>query len=134
MNREKILQAADYIEKVNGIFDMEVWCEEDAECGTAACIAGWVCIMEGVSSNDEGFTYYPEEAQKILGLDRERGEALFAPDGDSDEFEVEHPWSPYCATKEQGARVLRLLAETGEVRWKEVMNDDWRTTQAHRAP
>lgn len=50
MNVQLLLQICDRIAKHPEAFKMESWAEQ-TECGTAACVAGYACILSGVQPN-----------------------------------------------------------------------------------
>jgi len=116
MNKERILQLADVIEKkphrrrfnrsspnkkLTG-FNMSEW-----HCGTVGCIAGWTQHLfgTGTPNYDSGI-----EAAKLLGLHDRAATDLFIPGK-----------AIFCTLDEvkprQAAAVLRHLAETGKVDW-----------------
>jgi len=118
MNKENILAVADAIEthsvpdlgfNMGGYF-FEGEDADDGKCGTVACIAGWTCKVLGEPSNEyeHGWT-----AGDHLGLDHEQRTLLFTPRG----------WlgSPEIFKARHAVRVLRHLAETGEVDWAKAM-------------
>ena len=47
-----------------------------AKCGTAACIAGWACLLEG---QEPQLSYVADEARTLLGLNNAQAEVLFSP-------------------------------------------------------
>lgn len=59
------------------------------ECGTVACFAGWACLLAGHSpqemepwaGDDVG-----DEAERLLGLDEEDGDRLFAGENTLDDL------------------------------------------------
>lgn len=69
-------------------FDMLDWWQEEDDCGTAACIAGWACNLSGWTRDlDDSFQCtkgdardsVPEVAQRELGLNRIQAVRLFYP-------------------------------------------------------
>jgi hypothetical protein len=123
VNRENVLKVAEAIEnhsiKWLG-FNMSfigTTADEDHpdrlnSCQTIACIAGWTkAVLEPVGSSAE-FLHWTErhfthDVADLLGLDGYESAELFLPD------RVE--WD--TITPAQAVRVLRHLAETGEVDW-----------------
>lgn len=82
-------------------------------CKTAACIAGWVCAWEKDLPTEIEFSGdcimanpYIEKAREHMGLPLEQARTLFLG------FDCSRPYS-----KEAVAKVMRHLAETGEVDW-----------------
>lgn len=115
MNKQKILEIADFIEKLPPEqFDMDLYGIETEKCGTIACIAGWVCLNNGCTvddnenfKDDNGDRIDPSFfAQRILEIERWQANSLFYPQG-----------ANRSATPEKAAATLRILAETGAVRW-----------------
>ncbi|SHQ57692.1 Uncharacterised protein [Mycobacteroides abscessus subsp. abscessus] len=97
----------------------------EVSCGTAACVAGWACQMEGdkfsisrfelmgapskvtadfVRSEDGEVHFIADRAREILGLDRETSNIVFC-----------EAWS----TK-QVLKILKALIKTGEIPQKYV--------------
>lgn len=120
MNKERLLQLADHIELLllPYQFSMKDWFQEDKQCGTVACVAGWATQLwpeeiqhcPGTAKID-----YSISAANMLGLDEETAANLFAPVPPTD---VQH-LSPYFGDRRKdAARVLRQLAETGTVDWR----------------
>ena len=104
MNRERVLELADWIEKLPPEdFDMTTWRHG---CQSPACIAGhaFALFEPKLFANTIGSEY--SRAKSALGLNRRRAADLFTPDGLMDR-----------TTNIQAARVLRHLAETGVVDW-----------------
>lgn len=59
-----------------------------AKCGTAACIAGWTCLLQ-LKPTETGEFYgvdYFQHAQELLGLSEAQAEVLFMPDAWPVEF------------------------------------------------
>lgn len=116
MNKQKILDLADFIENLPPKqFNMAVYGVAH-ECGTIACIAGWAAVLEGATvDKHESFHILGEWigahkfAAKALGINEKTSLDLFTP---IDEHE-----SLSDITKEQAVKTLRKLAETGEVDW-----------------
>lgn len=132
MNKEAILKVADAIEQhsVPGLaFNMNYTYREgvgytpspdqdrmvvEGSCGSCACFIGWTNLTIQDDGPSLGFGD-PASAARKLGFeydDDDEGKALtstrlFYP--------PVHTWSH--VTPEQGVRVLRHLAETGEVDW-----------------
>jgi hypothetical protein len=118
MNKANVLRVADaieraelapefgfnmnYVEAARGMFGARDMTGK--ECGSIGCIAGWCVRLDGGSSYRHAFAH----AQEWLDLDDGRADALFEPD-------VLENWQDITA--EHAVRVLRHLAETGEVSW-----------------
>lgn len=110
MNHEAIIELANALEQglPNVRFDLFDWLELRS-CGTQACIAGHAVILR------KGLAYASKmnahrialEAEEILGLDRGKANDLFTP----------APGEGYLNDPRRAARVLRHLAETGDVDW-----------------
>lgn len=117
MNIDKINKLADFIEAQDADdlgFDMRYWNPVLAGshgCGTVACIAGWTCAMERPDLSYWSWGGTP--AAEILGLDDPMAHELFTPCSGSlpSGLEYKHIKPPHAV------RVLRNLAETGEVDW-----------------
>lgn len=111
MNIEKIKATAALLRKTSpSKFDMAAFAYTKFDCGTCACIAGWVYISDhpnvlNVRKADfEAFDY----ARDALGLTQEQAVTLFLPPN----------MSVMRATPEEAARVLDNLVATGEVDWR----------------
>ena len=119
MNQERIRQIAADI-RVAEHFDMDIfWFKHPipAECGTPACIAGFVCARYASESPawkaallDKPISNTADIAQQILDLDDLDAEQLFAPEGLFD-GRVEY-------TRDMAVATLERLADTGEVDWQ----------------
>lgn len=127
MNRERLLELADHIEKMpmwrgplrdlwnshteTHYFSIDHYAEKSQSCGTVCCIAGETVRLWGpqfplerASSLDPG---YCETAGRLLGLDREQEQHLFLP-----------PLRrQFSFTPKVSASCIRHLAETGRVEW-----------------
>lgn len=117
MNVERILQLADFIEKLPPErFDITLWIyaprclasyeELIQDCGTCACIGGWTQIL--FNAPYESTLEYSHSAFELLGLTEPEAERLFCPP----DF---HDSSLY--PQDRVVRTLRRLAETGEILW-----------------
>jgi hypothetical protein len=126
MNKENILKVADAIEnatlaKEHGIgFNMVSFYDDESgvgfdhteyKCYTVACIAGWAAIMSGGHETVRSPTPsdISKEAQNYLGLSLCEADDLFCASGtrvDMDDI-----------TSQDAVKVLRHLAETGDVDW-----------------
>ena len=103
MNHENVLKVADRIENLPyakaswaSVGKPEAFCMATA-CGTACCVAGWVCWI----FREEA---YRTGTRAILGLNQDQAQALFKPPG----FDrIRHDGS-------QAAQVLRLMAAAGD--------------------
>lgn len=107
-------------------FDMTNWFSRNQayECGTAACVAGWVVhansnleipdlidIGKGKNGN------IPERARELLHISRaEAGRLFFAEASDLDELQF------YNVKIEHAILVLEHLRETGEVAWAKAFS------------
>lgn len=130
MNKDAILTLADIIEqqslpKVR--FDMSTYGDHDVTadeeiCGTVCCIAGTAVIALGnVPAEDvaSALVFLPKigkdikgYAAELLGLDVTQKYDLFEP-----RWSLIHK-DLRKVTKEEAARTLRHLAETGRVDWQ----------------
>lgn len=119
MNVENILKTAEVLRSpaAQDHFALNSWFENLAgrrpaeaitECGTTACIAGWVQIIFDPDNDDD--TGAREVGQGILDLTDEQATALFLP------FEDRF----YRASPDDAADVLEHLAKTGVVNWAEA--------------
>lgn len=117
MDKERILHLADVIEKgsdqlgFNMAFYEYLTSNPDLDmsghkCGTVACIAGWA--VHTFPPDDRYATAWTA-ARDQLGLTTFQADQLFEPSVDA-AYEK--------ATPEIAAKVLRHLAETGEVEWE----------------
>ncbi len=127
MNVDKILNLANVIERAGEDgkrgFCMSTYSSIDRgaadhsghNCGTVACIAGWLYAIEvadGEITERANFQAFGT-AMRSLELDEHVAAALFTPMGDMFHY----------GTSTQAARVLRILAATGQVMWHEVYYD-----------
>lgn len=141
MNKERLLELADLLEseKVVGHFDMDYFfksynlsvpththklgaAEALNVCGTVACIAGWA--VAAFNPKLQGFQIdYEQIAADLLGLRYEQADRLFTPSDNGDDCDPEdEDRSPYAASAKQAAKVVRHLAETGEVDWSKAFD------------
>lgn len=101
MNKEHVLAVAAAIEKHPEKFDMTNW------CGTACCIAGFAYRLSGSTSDD--IVHAAAE-----WLDIQEPMNLFIPLIDvTGPLRDIKPWA--------AVHVLRELAETGEIRWPQIV-------------
>lgn len=126
MNKERLLLLANLIEgnkalEVDGIsmdFDMAEFGGpiDDADCKTAACIAGWAVLQfdgkEGYSSvmaDPQRMEAVQSRAAHILGLEKPIAEQLFMT-----RMPIE-----FCqrVKPSKAAEVIRAFVETGVVSW-----------------
>lgn len=132
MNKKRILKLADVIETEAGQhglgFNMDTYLnsvDKDISghnCGTVACIAGWTTFLfdprgrlrsparaskDAIAANNSSTRTgdFHNTAGDILGLTEIEANELFLPSAFDD------------PTPAQAAKVLRHLAETGEVEW-----------------
>lgn len=120
MNRENIKKVRDVIAKLPGKrFSMKTYISIDgndapgetpgaaiAECGTAACIAGWAVVL---LAPDCPRIDIDDVAAGVLGLSHSDANELFTPRGYS---------APGLYTRPHAVRVLDHLLATGEVDWQ----------------
>lgn len=91
VNTTLLRQTMNQIRAFPELHDQNVFFK-DTDCGTAACFAGWVCILSGYQpvidgSNFRCFVSLPEghwvpaweTAQELLGLTDEQACVLFSP-------------------------------------------------------
>ena len=119
MNRERILELADHIEKLEhyphpllpnkspDYFSMDTW---QFDCGAPACLAGHACHLWGGRPGN-----IADHARDALDLDRSTAAELFAPAPGYREYSDFY----LSITPAMAATVLRNLALTGEVVWPE---------------
>lgn len=134
MNKERLLQLANVLEsdKAAKHFNMDFFFSHDGyvqpsvpvsinkelegHCGSVACIAGWTVGH----FHPDGILFPFEISQQaawLLGLDNIQKIKLFTPGvPESNEFD------PYKASAKQAAKVVRHLAETGEVDWSKAFD------------
>jgi hypothetical protein len=142
MNKENILKLAEVLESpaAEKHFCMGTWFNDRAHedglpinetfahsinnCNTTACIAGWCAVLAvpdrivgRKNSEWEGHTWNGDTVFEVgrayLELDPNAAERLFAPRGRA--IAEDDP--------KQAAKVLRHLAETGEVDWSVIDAD-----------
>jgi hypothetical protein len=96
LNLELFRQIREKIASTPVAYDQTRWGRREiaAPCGTAACIAGWACVLSGsaslstVQSAGTGAVVYtpsgsldiPATAQRVLGLSEEEADVLFTSD------------------------------------------------------
>lgn len=114
LNTKNIKMVRDAILNDPKNFDMSEWAgkpaEDGGECGTACCIGGWVNIL--FPDRKGGFVNHTAES---FGISTQQSYDLCIPEM-TDEGK-----NPYTATAVQGARVLDILIETGEVDWERAL-------------
>jgi len=121
MNKEKLLELADILERHEGklptdesiTFKMSQFYGHREPCGTVACLAGFTVLLWGGASVEackEDQLLIPQVAAEILDLKISDRRALFA----------EH--MPFGFTEpishEFAAKVIRNFVETGVVDWE----------------
>lgn len=113
MNVGNILKVADAIEQglPNVSFDMSVY-STARDCGTAACVAGHIAIMERMNADVASGFEIEDRAADFLGLGRNDASELFRP---------ANFYERGFHTTAMAARVLRNLAITGKVDWEAAM-------------
>jgi hypothetical protein len=129
MNKERLIQLAEVLESpaAEKHFDMKEWIEHTGyhdlpegitiaevmiDCGTVACIAGWATVL---ARPNEPYSAIIDEfslAAEYLDLEYFIAKSLFTPSCTTDEGT-----QAYDADPKQAAKVVRHLAETGEVDW-----------------
>ena len=115
MNIDNILELADVLENVpEEKFDMNSYTHG---CGGPACVAGWAVFhFYGLEALQKIGKHY--KAKNSLGLDEKQSLLLF------ELIEWTHNIrynGIRKATPQDAAKVLRLLAKTGTVRWDKVV-------------
>ena len=141
MNKERMLELADYLEKMEEDaphrFNMETWGmwlippEHRGQlggltaprCSTAGCIAGHAIGLYDPNwrSKDVGGNDIPNRAQVLLGLTAEESSKLFLPWQENeyksgDEYAEEDMDYQYV-TASNAAEALRASAEAGSIEW-----------------
>jgi hypothetical protein len=124
MNRDKVLMVADAIENatlakdigvgfnMRDFYDLRARCDQTGHsCGTTACTAGWAWLM--FKDKDSIDHTLPDEielqAAELLGLTEAEADNLF--------FGVDCGKRLTDITTGDAIKVLRHLADTGEVDW-----------------
>ena len=122
MNEDMILRVADAIEfgnipwlgfNMNAFFVTDVFGEDRSprDCGTVACIAGWtIAVADNMSPPASDLVRQFGRAAKILDLSPYQSDELFF--GSHAGIEL---WD---ITPSHAARVMRHLAQTGQVDWR----------------
>ena len=121
-------------------FNLEVAADSDYNCGTVACIGGWLWLMnkeKPVSTKDGSIIYgYKAIERAIDFVSSRRGKLyelfyppfeLFAADAEEDS-EEEDFWrelsSSYTkVTPAQAAKAIRNFVENGDADWFSIMKD-----------
>jgi hypothetical protein len=62
-NAELAYRVLDHIDAHPEQHDQRVWIENRSECGTAACLAGWVCLLSG---DRPDFDHEEDEACEVF--------------------------------------------------------------------
>lgn len=117
MNIERILQLADFIEKLSPErFDISLWIKAPDrfltnqqlihDCGTCACIGGWAQMLFNDPYEDS--ISHSQHAFELLGLTELQADKLFCPPNYSE---------PSLYPQDRVVRTLRRLAKTGEILW-----------------
>jgi hypothetical protein len=136
MNVDNILKLAEVLESdaAAAHFNMGEWFHHDGDhalplgvtvaeaiqdCGTVACIAGWavVAFHSAEELRDVNFDLAAIAAND-LGLSSYRAMEIFTPGSAPHVVECDLP--VYHATPKQAAKLLRHLAATGEIDWREA--------------
>jgi hypothetical protein len=145
MNKERVLQVADVVEKghhkfngVHAFLFMPSWLVQEKhyatrkdfeeqlpmtredlgghghECNTAACMAGFTCLVLDYENTKNGDMYFIEDrARHLLDLTYDEARALF----------TSH--TSEQITGPMAAKVMRHFAETGIVNWELAYQDNW---------
>jgi len=121
-------------------FNLEVTADSDCECGTVACIGGWLWLLnkEKPSATKDGSIIYNYKAtnRAIDFVSSRRGKLhelfyppfeLFSADAEEDS-EEEAFWRDYVdsygkITPSQAAKAIRNFVENGDADWFSVMKD-----------
>lgn len=131
MNKERITQLADHLDTLTeDEFDMGQFERgrrydhdlSDFACYTPSCIAGYAAHMFAPDRKDEQghIRSCSLVAKEVLDLDGAHSRQLFLPS--PEDFSVaRYDEHVYGATPQQAAQVLRILRDTGEVSWEQVM-------------
>lgn len=130
LNIDLLKKVRDKIATTPGAYNQETWAKPSASapCGTAACIAGWACIISGaidvkqLYSLAEGRQWVAIEgaAQAQLGLTRAEADTLFSGDPSYDwPIEFGDQWDSAYGDNKQEAEIaveyLDSIINTGEV-------------------
>lgn len=94
-------EGTDHIESIN-------------ECGSAACLAGFIRILQGKNALEEHDDSFEQAGREFLGLDTLTARELFEP------WEVDkYHYVPISSfTRERAVDTLKRLKETGKVKWR----------------
>jgi hypothetical protein len=130
MNVERMLETLDLIDRHTaagtGRVDMDNWCEDpEPECGTIACLAGWVMTAEERRALLKPWHLRTEEDRKVnaevigwerFGIDEEQGDRLFFVGGWPDAFvdAYEDAETPVERARVLRERVEHFIATDGE--------------------
>lgn len=101
MNVENVTKLRDFLASLPAEnFDMGEWpADDEAECGTPACIGGWATRLFG-------------SARRALEIDNDTAEAMFMPKG------WDQPKSPVAKARPAHAvALLTRFLKTGKVDW-----------------
>ena len=83
------------------------------DCETAACIAGWTCIVLDDEWSPYGYDYKPDKrARKLLGMTMDEARQLFTP-----VVGVDVMCNYADITPKDAADTMRRYADTGRVEW-----------------
>ena len=92
------------------------------QCGTVACIGGWVTLLLG-----DPFCTDEDHATNLLGLEKDLSDKLFYPDQtrgcDYNYFDENHERVAEVFTLAAACRVLEILLNTGEVDWNRAISE-----------
>lgn len=112
MNVELLGKIKDLILAEPEKLNMDHWTPVE-RCGTACCIAGWACVLGGVTRTRAIYT--ADTARELLGLNFEDSQRLFFPDGWPKQFTPEEDDFEYnVITAEQAAnRIDHFIATEG---------------------
>ena len=74
---------------------------QETPCGTAMCIAGWICVADGwkvdanANAHKKGhrITFVGDLAERLAGLDEDQGDELFVDSAQDDMAQLEERWA-----------------------------------------
>ena len=130
MNKERVLETADLIEAGSAELGFNMACLIDknggpwgsdvtgrTDCGTVACIAGWICYNKFGSDASGNIL---DRAANYLNIDSYQAEKLFTP-----HHLMTSSWDNI--TPDIAVACLRDFAETGEVNWEKFVPEEEET-------
>lgn len=131
MNTKLMLEVADLLDDEPEGYCQGLWVNDDTgpdtygKCGTPACLAGWICYAKEASIDgmiplvDASGRHVQDRAMKYLEIGPYTAMDLF----DGNPYGVDEYAGP-DPTSKQAAAVMRRLAETGEVDWRDAADLD----------